>query len=79
MLIEILQQLSPVVLLVKLTNNKLKKRYGISEEYDYRKNSIYKTYLACDAVSDEILLKKHYRCNKKIIGFNNRKYLSFKA
>lgn len=68
------QQLSPVILLDEITNNKLKKRYGISEEYDYRKNSIYKTYLACDAVSDEILLKKHYRCNKKIIDFNNRKY-----
>lgn len=68
------QQLSPVILLDEMTNNKLKKRYGISGEYDYRKNSIYKTYLACDAVSDEILLKKHYRCNQKIIDFNNRKY-----
>ena len=27
-------------------------------EYDYRENSIYKTYLACDAVSDEILFAK---------------------
>lgn len=68
------QQLNPVILLDELTNNKLKKRYTISDEYDYRKNSIYKTYLACDAVSDETLLHNHYRCHENIIGFNNRKY-----
>lgn len=68
------QQLKPVILLDEVTNEKLKKRYGVSEEYDYRKNSIYKTYLSCDAVSDEILLHNHYRCNKSIIEFNNRKY-----
>ncbi len=68
------QQLNPVILLDEVTNEKLKKRYGVSDEYDYRKNSIYKTYLACDAVSDEILLHNHYRCHPKIIEFNNRKY-----
>lgn len=72
------QQLNPVILLDEVTNEKLKKRYGISEEYDYRKNSIYKTYLACDAVSDEILLHNHYRCHKSIIEFNNRKYYNSK-
>lgn len=68
------QQLNPVILLDEVTNAKLKKRYAVSDEYDYRENSIYKTYLACDAVSDEILLHNHYRCHKNIIGFNNRKY-----
>ncbi|MBD5493258.1 MAG: AAA family ATPase [Lachnospiraceae bacterium] len=68
------QQLNPVILLDELTNVKLKKRYMISDEYDYRKNSIYKTYLSCDAVSDETLLHNHYRCHKRIIEFNNRKY-----
>lgn len=68
------QQLNPVIVLDELVNQKLKKRYGISEEYDYRKNSVYKTFLACDAVSDEILLHNHYRCNKQIIEFNNKKY-----
>ena len=68
------QQLNPVILLDELTNAKLKKRYMISDEYDYRKNSIYKTYLSCDAVSDETLLHNHYRCHKRIIEFNNRKY-----
>ncbi len=68
------QQLSPVILLDELTNEKLKKRYAVAKEYDYRKNSIYKTYLSCDAVSDETLLHDHYRCHRSIIGFNNRKY-----
>ena len=68
------QQLSPVILLDELTNQKLKRKYHVAEEYDYKKNSIYKTFLACDAVSDEVLLHNHYRCNKKIIEFNNRKY-----
>lgn len=68
------QQLNPVILLDEITNEKLKKRYRVSDEYDYRKNSIYKTYLACDAVSDETLLHNHYRCHESIIGFNNQKY-----
>ncbi|MEY8391406.1 DNA helicase [Lachnospiraceae bacterium] len=72
------QQLSPVIQLEEMANQKLRKRYGISDEYDYRKNSIYKTFLACDAVSDEILLHYHYRCHEKIIGFNNRKYYNEK-
>ena len=68
------QQLSPVILLDELTGERLKKRYCVTEEYDYRRNSIYKVYLACDAVSDEILLHNHYRCHPEIIGFNNKKY-----
>lgn len=72
------QQLNPVILLGELTNKKLRRRYHVSDEYDYRENSIYKTYLACDAVSDEVLLRNHYRCNKEIIGFNNKKYYNSK-
>lgn len=68
------QQLNPVILLDEMANQKLRKKYHVAEEYDYRKNSIYKTFLACDAVSDEVLLHNHYRCNRKIIEFNNRKY-----
>lgn len=68
------QQLNPVILLDEVTNQKLREKYKVTEEYDYRKNSIYKTFLACDAVSDEVLLRNHYRCHKKIIGFNNKKY-----
>lgn len=68
------QQLNPVILLDEVSNQKLREKYKVTEEYDYRKNSIYKTFLACDAVSDEVLLRNHYRCHKKIIGFNNKKY-----
>lgn len=72
------QQLNPVVLLDEMVNQRLRKKYNITDEYDYRKNSIYKTFLACDSVSDEILLHHHYRCNKKIIEFNNKKYYNSK-
>lgn len=68
------QQLNPVILLDEVTNQKLRKKYGVADEYDYCKNSVYKTFLACDAVSDEVLLHNHYRCHEKIIGFNNKKY-----
>lgn len=72
------QQLNPVILLDEVVNQKLRQKYNIAEEYDYRKNSIYKTFLACDSVSDEVLLHNHYRCNEKIIGFNNKKYYNSK-
>lgn len=72
------QQLNPVILLEEDTNQKLRKKYNVADEYDYRKNSVYKTFLACDSVSDEVLLRNHYRCNDKIIGFNNKKYYNSK-
>lgn len=68
------QQLNPVILLDDKDNEILKQRYQIPQEYDYVKNSIYKTFLANDAVSEEILLRHHYRCCKSIIEFNNVKY-----
>ncbi len=68
------QQLNPVILLDAKDNEILKQRYLIPEEYDYMKNSIYKAFLANDAVSDELLLRHHYRCCRQIIEFNNKKY-----
>lgn len=68
------QQLSPVILLDEMVNRQLRRKYNVLDEYDYKLNSIYKTFLACDSVSDEVLLHNHYRCNKKIIDFNNKKY-----
>lgn len=68
------QQLDPVVLLDPGVNESLRKKYNVAPEYDYISNSVYKTFLACDSVSDEILLSYHYRCDKKIIEFNNKKY-----
>lgn len=72
------QQLSPVIVLDPKINEKLRKIYHVSDEYDYIKNSIYKTFLASDSVSEEILLSRHYRCHEKIIGFNNKKYYNNK-
>lgn len=72
------QQLNPVIVLDKADNEILKKKYSVANEYDYIENSIYKTYLGCDSVSDEILLSYHYRCHKKIIDFNNKKYYNGK-
>ncbi len=45
------QQLSPVILLDPADNRTLRRRYGVTQEYDYIENSIYKCFLACDAVS----------------------------
>ena len=72
------QQLKPVVLLDSLVNHKLRKKYAITDEYDYISNSVYQTFVAADAVSDEILLSHHYRCHPKIIEFNNRKFYNKK-
>lgn len=72
------QQLNPVILLDEMINQKLRKKYNVADEYDYRKNSVYKVFLACDSVSDEVLLRNHYRCNEKIIDFNNKKYYNSK-
>lgn len=72
------QQLNPVILLDSKDNEFLKEKYSISSEYDYINNSVYKTFLACDSVSDEILLSYHYRCHPKIIAFNNKKYYNKK-
>ncbi len=72
------QQLQPVVLLEDNVNEKLKKKYQVLDEYDYIKNSIYKTFLSVDSISDEILLSYHYRCHPKIIEFSNQKYYNRK-
>lgn len=68
------QQLQPVILLSEQDNETLRRRYHVSEEYDYIENSIYKCFLANDSVSDEVLLRYHYRCAPQIIEFNNKKY-----
>ncbi len=72
------QQLKPVILLDEKNNCILKKRYNVTDEYDYRNKSVYQTFLSADAVSDEVLLSFHYRCHPKIIEFNNKKYYNNK-
>lgn len=78
MLVGDTQQLNPVITLDKTINAALKEKYGVSDDYDYISNSIYKTFLANDSVSEEILLRNHYRCAKDIIEFNNKKYYNEK-
>lgn len=68
------QQLNPVITLDSSVNDNLKEKYNVSDDYDYINNSIYKSFLANDAISEEILLHNHYRCAKEIINFNNKKY-----
>ncbi len=68
------QQLNPVITLDQNINKELKEKYNVNDSYDYITNSIYKTYLANDSVSQETLLHNHYRCAKEIIDFNNKKY-----
>ena len=72
------QQLQPVIVMDPADNEVLRKKYKVQPEYDYIDNSVYKTFLACDPVSDEILLHYHYRCHRKIIEFNNKKYYNGK-
>ena len=72
------QQLNPVVLLDRADNLSLRRAYNVGDEYDYIENSVYKAFLACDSVSNEILLHAHYRCDERIIDFNNKKYYSNK-
>lgn len=72
------QQLKPVVQLDPGANQRLREKYHVPAEYDYIERSAYETFLSVDAVSDEILLRYHYRCHPKIIAFNNRKYYNSK-
>ncbi len=72
------QQLKPVIVLDPNVNKKLRNKYHIPEDYDYIENSIYTTYTKVDAINNEALLRSHYRCNNKIIGFSNKKYYNNK-
>lgn len=72
------QQLNPVIVLDDRANRQLRKKYCVDDKYDYKENSIYKTFVSADAVSNEILLSHHYRCAPKIIQFCNRKYYNNK-
>lgn len=68
------QQLQPVITLDKNANESLKAHYNVKDSYDYIENSIYKAFLNNDTITTEVLLRTHYRCAKKIIEFNNKKY-----
>ena len=49
-------------------------KYNVPDKYDYKTNSILDVMVENDNISKYILLKYHYRCGKKIIGFSNQRY-----
>lgn len=71
-------QLKPVISIPEETNNFLKNKYIIDDTYDYLNSSILSTMRQNDSISPYILLKEHYRCNKDIINFSNKKYYNSK-
>lgn len=53
---------------------KLAQKYNIPLQYDYNKNSFLSSMHAVFDNAPSTLLKEHYRCHPKIIGFCNRKF-----
>ena len=74
MLVGDVQQLKPVIILNESINNQLKTQYEIKPNFCYISNSIYSTLKENAPMQRETLLDEHYRCNKKIIDFCNKKY-----
>lgn len=67
-------QLKPVVQLDQRTNDILKEKFNIPSSYDFLQNSILDMFLNNDTVNEMILLRLHYRCDPKIISFNNKMF-----
>lgn len=67
-------QLSPITSISTKLNQKLKEKYKVSNNFDSKDNSILDLMIKNDALSKYILLKYHYRCSKKIIGFSNEMF-----
>jgi hypothetical protein len=67
-------QLKPVITLEDQINRDLMVKYNVPEKYNYKNHSILDVMLENDNISKYILLKYHYRCGRKIIGFSNQRY-----
>lgn len=67
-------QLKPVIILEDEVNKELMKKYNVPEKYNYKANSILDVMTENDNISKYILLQYHYRCDKKIIDFSNKRY-----
>jgi superfamily I DNA and/or RNA helicase len=50
------------------------KSYGVEESYHYAKQSLLSSFLSLYQTIPKTLLKEHYRCHPKIIGFCNQKF-----
>eukprot|EP00833_Pecoramyces_ruminatium_P014809 jgi/Orpsp1_1/1188841/evm.model.d7180000067647.1 len=68
------QQLKPVIVMDKSSNEALMEKYHVSEKYNYMTHSILEVMVSNDNISKYILLKYHYRCGRKIINFPNQRY-----
>lgn len=58
----------------KYEYEELSKKYNVSYEYDYYKNSLLDSFDCIFKDDIKVLLREHYRCNRMIIEFCNRKY-----
>lgn len=53
---------------------KLSKELGIEPSYQYKENSILESVLSLKIPVPHTLLKEHYRCDSRIIGYCNKKF-----
>lgn len=53
---------------------KLSEQYNISFEYDYYENSLLSSFDFIFKDDIKVLLREHYRCDRRIIEFCNKKY-----
>lgn len=53
---------------------KLSEQYNVSYEYDYYENSLLDSFDYIFKNDIKVLLREHYRCDRRIIEFCNRKY-----
>ncbi len=72
------EQLRPIVVIEDSINMMLREKHSIPDDYDYKRNSILDVMRNHDSISQYVLLKYHYRCNRKIINFSNKKYYDSK-
>lgn len=72
------EQLRPIVVIEDSINSMLREKHSIPQDYDYKRNSILDVMRNHDSISQYVLLKYHYRCDRKIINFSNKKYYDSK-
>lgn len=54
--------------------NAITEKYSINDEYNYTKHSLLSSMLLLYSKKFTVMLKEHYRCHPKIIGFCNKKF-----
>lgn len=59
---------------VKIVTNRIFETYSLDKAYNYAENSLLASILELYNNVPRTLLKEHYRCHPKIIGFCNKKY-----